>query len=289
MPVTSESKVVVTGASGFIGGHLARALTERGHRVQALSRKTGFDVTKDALDLDGVACFYHVAGLTGVPRAWQEPAEFYRVNAYGTLRMLELCRAKACRFLHVSGYIYGRPERLPISEDAPIDSNNPYAFSKHAAELACRFYADHCQLDVTVVRPFNVYGPGQDNRFLISRIVEQVLDPACEHIELLDLSPRRDYVHIDDLVSAIIALSEGGHAGTFNVGSGESFSVAQVAAMILRLAGSTKRVISKEAPRSHEIDDVRADITRIRRATAWQPSVTLEAGLKRLIEHRRGE
>jgi nucleoside-diphosphate-sugar epimerase len=230
---------------------------------------------------------FHLAARTGVPDAWQRPAEFHRVNAHGTVRLLEQCRGKKVRFLYVSGYVYGRPERMPITEDARVDANNPYAFSKYAAEQACRFYADHTGLVVTIVRPFNVYGGGQDNRFLLSRIIEQALDPAAPRIELMDLSPRRDYVHVDDLVDAILGLSDGDHTGTFNVGSGESFSVGEAAALVQKHAGSDKPVVAVGSPRQNEIADVRADISRIRAAIGWEPRISFEQGLSRMVEEMR--
>lgn len=283
----SRARTIVTGANGFIGRHLVRALEARGESLTALSRSTGFDVTQDELDLDGVERVVHLAALTGVADAWQRPAEFHRVNAHGTARLLEQCRGKQVRFLYVSGYVYGRPERMPIAEDARVDANNPYAFSKYAAEQACRFYGDHMGLVVTIVRPFNVYGGGQDNRFLLSRIIEQALDPAAPRIELMDLSPRRDYVHIDDLIRAILGLTDGDHAGTFNVGSGESFSVAEAAALVQKHAGSDKPVVSVGSPRQNEIADVRADVSRIRAAIGWEPRVSFEQGLQRMVEEMR--
>jgi nucleoside-diphosphate-sugar epimerase len=281
------ARAVVTGASGFIGQHLVRALSARGQQVIPLSRSTGFDVTRDELPLTGGESVFHLAALTGVPASWQAAAEFLRVNAYGTARVLEQCQRLGAKPIFVSAYIYGRPERMPIAEDATIDANNPYAFSKYAAEQACRFYSEHCALPVAVVRPFNVYGSGQESRFLIPWIVEQALDPARARVELTDLAPRRDYVHVSDVVAAVLAVASAGVAGTFNVGSGESFSVAEVAAKIVHFAGVDKPVVATGAPRPNEIDDVRADITRIQSATGWRPRVSLDEGLRQMVEDAR--
>lgn len=278
------ARAIVTGASGFLGQHLVRALTARGDEVVALSRSTGFDVTRDELPLTGGESVFHLAALTGVPASWQAPAEFHRVNAYGTTRLLEQCKRLGGRPVFVSAYIYGRPERMPIAEDATVDANNPYAFSKYAAEQACRFYAEHCGLPVAILRPFNVYGSGQESRFLLPWIVEQALDPARARIELTDLAPRRDYVHVSDVVAAILAVASAEVAGTFNVGSGESYSVAEVAASIVRLAGVDKPVVATGVPRPNEIDDVRADVRRIQAATGWRPGMSLEQGLRQLVE-----
>lgn len=282
-----KGRVLVTGASGFIGRHLCPQLSDLGHEVVAVSRSGGFDITLDTLPLQGVTQVIHLAARTGVPASWQEPVAFHWVNAHGTLRLLEQCRNAACPVLHVSAYIYGRPERMPIAEDAPIAANNPYAFSKFAAEQACVFYSEHWGLPVSIVRPFNVYGPGQDSRFLIPFIVEQAIDPARERIELLDLAPRRDYIYISDLIDAIIAVAQAGEPGTFNIGSGTSDSVAEVASKVAALAGTHKPVVAVGVPRQNEIADVRADIRRIRQATGWEPRVSLDAGLRRVVEVAR--
>jgi nucleoside-diphosphate-sugar epimerase len=286
-PSGAGARAMVTGASGFIGRHLLRALRARGEEPLTLARSTGFDVTRDEFELAGVERVYHLAALTGVPAAWQAPAEFYRVNAYGTMRLLEACKRFGCKLVYVSAYVYGRPERMPIAESAEVDANNPYAFSKYAAEQACRFYTEHCGLATAVVRPFNVYGPGQESRFLIPWIVEQALDPARPRVELTDLAPRRDYIHVSDVVDAILAVADASCTGTFNVGSGESHSVAEVADTIVRLAGVDKPVVATGAPRPNEIDDVRADVTRIQAATGWRARVTLEQGLRGVVEDRR--
>jgi nucleoside-diphosphate-sugar epimerase len=286
-PSGARARTVVTGASGFIGQHLVRALRARGEEPLTWARSSGFDITRDELLLEGVERVYHLAALTGVPAAWQAPAEFYRVNAYGTMRLLEACKRFGCKLIYVSAYVYGRPERMPIAETANVDANNPYALSKYAAEQACRFYAEHCGLEAAVVRPFNVYGPGQESRFLIPWIVEQALDPARPRVELTDLAPRRDYIHIRDVVDAILSVASANAAGTFNVGSGESHSVAEVAATIVRLAGVDKSVVATGAPRPSEIDDVRADVSRIQAATGWRARVSLEEGLREMVEDRR--
>lgn len=286
-PGGAGARAMVTGASGFIGKHLVRALAARGEPALGLSLSSGFDVTRDEFPLEGVERVYHLAALTGVPAAWQAPAEFHRVNAYGTMRLLEACKRFGCKLVYVSAYVYGRPERMPIAEDAPIDANNPYAFSKYAAEQACRFYTDHCGLDTAIVRPFNVYGPGQESRFLIPWIVEQALDPARPRVELMDLAPRRDYIHVNDVVDAILAIADAGSVGTFNVGSGDSHTVAEVAEAIVRFAGVDKPVVATGAPRQNEIDDVRADVTLIHAATGWRARVSLDDGLRGVVEDRR--
>jgi nucleoside-diphosphate-sugar epimerase len=276
-------RVLVTGASGFLGRHLVASLQRHGCEVIGASRSTGFDVTSDSLPLRRVDYVFHLAALTGVPASWHDPVGFHRVNAHGTVRVLEQCRQAQLPLTYVSAYVYGRPHTLPISENAPIQANNPYAYSKFAAEEACRFFAAHCDLNVTVLRPFNIYGPGQDARFLIPSIAQQAIDPTRSRIELQDLAPRRDYVYVDDVVNAIEVVARSGITGTFNVGSGESHSVADVVEILRRIAGTDKPVVSAKCRRPNEIDDVRADIGAIVAAVGWRPAITIEEGLRRIV------
>jgi nucleoside-diphosphate-sugar epimerase len=230
----------------------------------------------------------HLAGRTYVPTSWSEPADFYRVNVLGTVNVLEYCRRTQARLIYVSGYCYGIPEKLPIPETAPLKPNNPYAFSKSAAEEACRFFFECLQTPVMIVRPFNIYGPGQSANFLIPRIVGQAIDPSLAAITVEDDTPRRDYVHLDDVINAIESLRRRPKPGAaFNIGSGESYSVAELAEMACRAADVRKPVVSRGNRRVNDIPNVIADITAIRAATGWSPSITLLDGLRDVVAHAR--
>lgn len=284
---TTFPRVVVTGANGFLGRHLAANLEGNGVRVARVSRSSGFELGRDQLPLQDVEHVFHLAALTGVPEAWKDPVEFHRVNAHGTVCVLDQCRRANVSMTYVSAYVYGRPDSLPIAEDAPVRANNPYAFSKFAAEEACRFYAENFGLNIAIVRPFNVYGPGQDTRFLIPHIASQMLDPEVESIELQDIDPRRDYVYVDDVASAIVSVARSARTGTYNVGSGTSYSVAEIAGMIRSITGIDKPIVSAQCRRTNEIDNVRADISAIRNLLGWMPRVSIEQGLRRTIEDLR--
>ena len=201
---------------------------------------------------------------------------------------LEYCRRTKAKLIYVSGYCYGIPETLPISETAPLKPNNPYAFSKSAAEEACRFFFESLQTSVMILRPFNIYGPGQSPDFLIPRIVGQAIDPTVAAIVVEDDTPKRDYVHIDDVISAIESLRRNPRPGaTFNVGSGKSYSIAEVAEMVCKAADVDKPVVSRNNRRVNDIPDVIADITAIRDAIGWSPSVALPDGLRGMVDHAR--
>ncbi|PDT58065.1 glucose 4-epimerase [Bradyrhizobium diazoefficiens] len=280
-------RVLVTGGSGFVGRRLVAFLRGEGAEVHAPERNL-LDVAAGSFPDLAVDWVIHLAGRTFVPASWSEPADFYRVNALGTVNVLEYCRRTQAKLIHVSGYCYGIPESLPISETAPLKPNNPYAFSKGAAEEACRFFSECLQTAVMIVRPFNIYGPGQSANFLIPHIVEQAIDPAAAAIVVEDSTPRRDYVHLDDVIGAIESLRRSPKlGGTFNIGSGESYSVAEVAEMVRSAANVSKPFVSRGNRRVNDIPDVIADITAIRDAAGWSPSITLRDGLRDVVTHAR--
>lgn len=278
------ARILVTGAAGFIGRALVRALKSADHQVTALSRVDG-DVADPATwaRLPPTHHVFHLAGRTYVPDSWNDPAGFVRTNVGGTERALDYCSTHRAHLVFVSGYVYGVPARLPITEDDPVRPNNPYAEAKAQAEQACALHSERTPLPVTIVRPFNVFGPGQRRDFLIPAIVEQVR--AGGTIRVKDLKPRRDYVFIDDIVDALMRTIErpGGHR-VFNVGSGISYSVEEVVNNIQSAAGTAVPVENTDAPRHNEIPDVRADITRAREQLGWTPRHTFAQGIARVLE-----
>jgi nucleoside-diphosphate-sugar epimerase len=259
-------------------------LEAAGLLVTALSHSGGFDMLCDELPLAGADHVYHLAGLTYVPNAWSEPAQFHLVNAHGTARVLDQCRHSGVPVTYVSAYVYGSPTQLPISESMPARPNNPYAFSKLQGENACRFFAQEYGVRVAVLRLFNVYGPGQNGSFLIPTISRQVLDPGIDEIVVADLTPRRDFVHVEDVVDALL-LAPGFDAGaTYNVGCGNSWSVGDVIETCLRAAGKSKRVRDRGERRPNEILDVVADISAISSASGWRPKTSFERGIRSVID-----
>jgi len=276
--------VAVTGANGFIGRHLVQRLRDAGVAVLELSRSQGFDVCSHEIPLRGVDRVFHLAGLTNVPRAWEEPLAFFEVNALGTMRVLDQCRRAGCAVTNLSAYVYGKPERLPIAEDHPAKPNNPYAFSKWVAEESCGFFADYYGLSCITLRLFNTYGPGQNLSFLIPHIVSQILDPALSTVDVKDLAPKRDYIYIDDVVDAIVVASGAPPGSIFNVGSGHAYSVEEIVQAAMTVAGVKKPYRSTEQRRRNEIDWVSADTTALRSAVGWEARTTLDVGLQKLIQ-----
>lgn len=286
--LAAVNRVLVTGGSGFIGSHLVAHLQRIGKEVVTPSRRDGFDLLTGELPLDDIDHVFHLAAQTGVVESWEDPVTYHHVNAHGTVRLLDQCRHHQCPMTYISGYIYGRNKTLPIGETDNVEASNPYAFSKFMAEEACRFYARVFGLRVAILRPFNVYGPGQSDRFLLPHIVRQAIDPGCVMIQVLDLAPRRDYIYVADVIDAALAAIAAEPGETFNVGSGTSHSVEDVIRTTLDLIGIEKPYGSPDRQvRTNEINDVVANIAAIRNSLGWQPAVSFEEGLKQLIESMR--
>jgi nucleoside-diphosphate-sugar epimerase len=279
------SNILVTGSAGFIGQVLVKHLHEAGHTVSEFDQAQG-DIINAAPLMgfagDGIHHVFHLAGRTFVPDSWRDPFSFYQVNVMGTVNVLELCRKSGAGLTYVSSYLYGEPDYLPVDENHPVKSYNPYSHSKVMAESACRFYADQYGVQVSILRPFNAYGPGQSNLFLISEIISKVLDPAIPVVEVMDLRPRRDYIYVDDLVNALM-LSVQAPKGIYNIGSGYSKSVEEVIELVLKYTGIIKEYRSKAISRPNEIFDLFADNRKARVELGWSPAVTFEEGIERCI------
>jgi nucleoside-diphosphate-sugar epimerase len=281
-----SADILVTGADGFIGSALVPALRSRGAQVSTFSLCDG-DIGRSGVVLPPARSVIHLAARTYVPDSWQNPAAFYDVNVLGTVNVLELCRRHKARLTMLSSYVYGHPQQLPIDEDHPLSAVNPYAHTKLMAEDTARNYVRWHGLSVTIIRPFNIYGPGQDERFLIPSIMRQVLDPAQATIRVADARPKRDYLFIDDLVGLLVRTIEQPAAESsspliFNAGAGCSHSVAEVAQLANRVTGQAKPLEDGGQVRPLEVMDVYADIGRAHRATGWRPEISLEEGLRRI-------
>jgi len=283
------SAFLVTGASGFIGRALVRRLDSEGHSVIGLNTKNG-DIADQAtlhpFHKSEIQHVFHLAGRSFVPQSWSEPLEFHRVNTMGTLNILEFCRERQIPLTYVSAYLYGQSLEQPIREDHPLVPNNPYSLSKLQAEMACEFYARMQGLKVTVIRPFNVYGFGQNEDFLIPAILRQVL--STDEIKVQDLAPKRDYLYIDDLVELLLAtLNAPPGYNVYNGGTGFSLSVADVIAAIQAEAGTSKPPKCGGSVRAHEILDTRADIKKAHSELGWSPRYIFREGVRTIIARMR--
>lgn len=278
-----NKRVLITGSSGFIGSNLKRELLKKNLEIIEFNDTDG-DIADNLPDFENIQHVFHLAGKTFVPDSWKYPKEFMRVNIGGTHNVLEFCSKHHAGLTYISSYVYGIPENLPVSESHPVSPSNPYAESKIKAEQLCFAYAEKKLFPIKIIRPFNVYGKKQPSHFLIPAIIKQVMDPSLSEIRLQDLTPKRDYVFMDDFIRALILLFEKGSPGVYNIGSGYSLSVKEIVDTILKISGKSKKVISTGEIRKNEIPDVVADITKIRNETGWVPEISFEEGIRRVVE-----
>ena len=280
------SKVLVTGATGFIGKHLVPRLQADGHEIVETGRASG-DTTDQATwkRLPPADVVVHLAAKSFVPESWDAPGLFLRTNLLGTVEALEYCRAHGARLVFLSSYLYGDVVRQPIPESTTLAARNPYALSKKLAEEACEFYAERFRIQATILRPFNIYGPGQSDTFLIPAVLNQL--KAGQEIHVKDLEPRRDYVYVVDVVEAMLkAMAGAGSFDVFNVGSGTSHSVCELIRIIQDVWGTDLPVRSDGVRRKDEIMDTLADITRAQQHLGWTPRFTLRRASSRRFTPR---
>jgi len=274
--------VLVTGADGFIGKHLLAELRSRAYQVHTHTIQDG-DIAGCDLRCDGVQHVFHLAARSFVPESWTNSADFYRVNVLGTLNVLELCRRTGAALTYISSYVYGLPRTLPVAEDHPLQALNPYGHTKILAEETCRFYAQQHGLRICIVRPFNIYGAGQDSRFLIPTLVRQALSETSDVIEVADDRPRRDFLYVTDLVHLLRSTLESDRSGAYNAGSGVSVSIADVVEVLNRFLPSPKKLVSRGEARAQDVFDLCADISKARRELHWAPAIDLAQGLGQMV------
>lgn len=279
------SNILVIGGTGFIGSKLVVKLTNFGHNVWCHSSRNGNIIDDDSLVQyaeKSITHVFHLAAKTFVPDSWESPREFFKVNTLGVIQALDFCRLNNCSFTYVSSYVYGSPNELPISESHEVKSNNPYGASKEMAEIACKNYANLFNVKTTIVRPFNIYGVGQNENFLIPFIIDQALKE--DKIVLKDLSPKRDYLFAEDLIDGLVKSmnSELSYA-IFNFGSGKSYSVREVVDTIQEILGTSKEVVDLGQTRPNEIMDTVADVSRAKEQINWEPSHSLKEGLTKIV------
>ncbi|QZP39704.1 NAD-dependent epimerase/dehydratase family protein [Halobaculum magnesiiphilum] len=297
--------VLVTGGAGFVGSHLARALV-RDNEVRVLDDcSTGQpdnvpgDATLyegDLLDegllqdaIDGVDLVFHEAGLVSVPKSVECPVESNRVNVAGTLAVLEAARSVDARVVLASSVaIYGDPETVPVDESHPTRPTSPYATDKLAIDHYARVYHERYGLETVSLRYFNVYGPGQSTGSyagVVSTFLEQVRSGQPITVEG-DGSQTRDFVHVADVVRANLAAATTEHVGeAFNIGTGDSVTIRELAELIADVAGATAG-ITHVHPRPGDVERSRADISKARRLLGFEPSVDLHTGIAELASRQ---
>ena len=299
-------KALVTGATGFVGRHLSAYLRSCGDEVVGADRAAYEDVIvvdiTEAASVEQVFAdvapdvVYHLGGWSDVGASWTAPVEAYKVNAEGTLNVLEAARHHGVGRVMVvsSADIYGvvPDDLLPITEQHPLRPVSPYAVSKVAADyLALQAHLGH-GLEVVRARAFNHLGPGQSENFVASAIASRIAanerDGTTE-VPVGNLAARRDFTDVRDVVVAYRLLVEQGAAGeAYNVCSGRAVAIQELADQLLSLAKHPMRlVVDPDRYRSVDVPTVLGDAARLRAATGWEPSIPLATTLADLLEYWR--
>jgi UDP-glucose 4-epimerase len=309
-----DLRVLVTGADGFIGSHLAERLVADGARVRAfcLYNSQGSwgwldhapaDV-RAALDVrlgdirdagfvaeacKGVDVVLHLAALIAIPYSYAAPESFVATNVQGTLNVLEGARRHGvARVVHTStSEVYGTPDALPIRETHPLNAQSPYAATKVAADQLALSYHRSFSLPVTVLRPFNTYGPRQSTRAVLPTILTQLLEGRTE-LSLGRLDTRRDLTFVADTVDGFVraSVAPGIEGRTIQLGTGRAESIGDVLAIAQRLLGTraTVRVDERRLrPDASEVMVLQSDPAVAREALGWEARHALEAGVAATI------
>jgi len=228
----------------------------------------------------------NLAAKTFIPDSFKNPLETYKTNVIGTLNMLEYSRKKDIkRFVFISSYVYGKPDYLPINEKHSLSALNPYSQSKIIGEELCKSYHRDFGLKIDIIRPFNLYGIGQDDRFLIPFLINQCLNKG-NSIFIQNLKPKRDYLYIEDFIDILLKVinNETRDLRILNAGSGVSYSVAEIIELIFKKMDITKKIVEKGTKRKGEIFETVADIVQAKKLLGWKPRYNLEDGLELMIK-----
>ena len=305
-------KILITGATGFIGSHLTELCVEKGFEVIAFDRynpnynlgwleKSKYKndinfVFGDIRDYDSVlktmkGCniVFHLAALIGIPYSYLSPQAYLKTNVEGTYNILESSKHLDIEqtIITSTSEIYGTAKYIPIDEKHPISAQSPYSASKISADQLAISYYNSFQLPIKIIRPFNVYGPRQSSRAVIPSIIIQALNNKKE-IKLGNVEPSRDFTYVTDTCSAFIDILKikNFFGKTINIGTNTENKIGDVALKILNKLNS-KAIIKKENQRirslKSEVNRLKCDNKKILKNTNWKPIISLDKGLDKTI------
>lgn len=309
------SRVLVTGADGFIGSHLVEALLTSGHQVRAFclynsngswgwldslpeAIKAELDVVlgdiRDPLcvreAMSGCQQVFHLAALIAIPYSYSAPASYIDTNIHGTLNVVQAARDLGVeRVVHTStSETYGTAQFVPITEEHPLVGQSPYAASKIGADQIALSYWRSFETPIAVLRPFNTYGPRQSARAVIPTIISQIA-AGQRQIRLGALSPTRDFNYVADTCAAFLAVAASDLAlgQVINAASNFEISIGDTAALIAEVMGAEVEILTDEQrlrPEASEVNRLYGDNTRLRQLTGWQPAYGGLQGFRRGLE-----
>lgn len=310
----ASKAVLVTGAGGFIGSHLVERLVRTGHKVKAYLHYNSRNdwgnlelagpavmrevevVTGDITDpfsirqaTKGVQVVYHLSSLIAIPYSYVAPQSYVQTNVQGAVNVLQAAREEGVeRVVHTStSECYGTARYVPIDERHPLQGQSPYSASKVGADMLAESYWRSFELPVSIIRPFNTFGPRQSARAVIPTIISQALKGGT--IKLGSLSPTRDMNYVDNTVDGFLAVASNPAAigQVINIGSGREISIGDLARTIVQLVGSSSEVVEdtqRIRPANSEVERLLCDHSKATQLLGWTPAITLELGLQRTID-----
>lgn len=310
-------KVLVTGADGFIGSHLTELLIDKGYSVRAFVYYNSFNnwgwldtFPKNKLDkleiftgdirdpngvreaMKGIDTVFHLAALIAIPFSYHSPDSYIDTNIKGTLNVLQAARDFGTRVLVTStSEVYGTAMYVPIDEKHPYQGQSPYSATKIGADRLAESFLRSFNTPITIVRPFNTFGPRQSARAVIPTIITQLLSGKTE-IKLGSLTPTRDFNYVKDTANGFlqIALSDKTIGEEINIATQKEISVGDLAQELIRQINPQAKIICEEQrlrPVMSEVNRLLGSNEKIKRLTEWQPQYSFEQGLSETIEFLR--
>lgn len=308
-------KVLVTGSEGFIGSHLTEELVKKGYNVKAFTLYNSFNnwgwldtLPKDIMNnvevfqgdvrdpngvkeaLKGCDAVFHLAALIAIPFSYHSPDTYVDTNIKGTLNILQAARDLDTERVLVTSTseVYGTAQYVPIDEKHPYQGQSPYSATKIGADRLAESFYRSFGLPVTIVRPFNTYGPRQSARAVIPTIITQLLAGKTE-IRLGSLTPTRDFNYVKDTANGFIAMYESDKTigEEINIATQHEISIGQLAEELIRQINPSARIVCDEQrlrPEKSEVNRLLGCNEKIMRLTDWRPQYTFEQGLKETIE-----
>jgi NAD dependent epimerase/dehydratase len=310
-------RILVTGAGGFIGSHLVERLVMEGASVRAFAHYNPLNnggnlrfclpEIREALEIihgdlkdpfsvlrsiKGAEIVLHLGALISIPYSYQSPMDFVQANVLGTMHVLEACREVGIKNLVItsSSEVYGTAQFVPITERHPLVGQSPYAASKIACEKLAESFARSYAMPLTVLRPFNTFGPRQSARAFIPSVIAQAL--YRDRVSVGALEPRRDYCYVDDIVDGFVRVCQMDTpcGEVYNLGSGTSRSMREVVSEILSLLRKDCPILEEQCrlrPEGSEVWCLQASAEKAGRELDWHSIHGFRNGLEKTIEFVR--
>lgn len=303
-----DKKILITGATGFIGSHLVEACIKKGYQIVAFDRYNlnnswgWLDNSKYKEDiefilgdirdydsvykaLDGCSAVFHLAALVGIPYSYISPLAYLRTNTEGTYNVLEASKNLDLDQILITSTSenYGSAQHVPINEDHPLVGQSPYSASKIAADQFALSYYKSFDSPVKIVRPFNTYGPRQSARAIIPSIMSQIANDS--EIKIGNTSPTRDLTFVKDTANGFIEIFNSNKlfGEVCNIGMNKEISINDLAKLIIEISGKQIKIISSSdrvRPKESEVNRLVCDNSKLLKHTSWKPEYDLKTGLK---------